>query len=69
MTGECQRQVFGQEAVAIVDDSQLLGTTAANLNADARGTCIERVLDQFLGNGNRSFDDLAGSDLVDHGNR
>ena len=69
VTCERQWQIFGHEAIAVVDHGQLLGAATANLDPNARGTCIERVLDQFFGDGDWSFDDLAGRNLIDHGDR
>jgi hypothetical protein len=52
-------------ANAVVTDTDQLRPAPLHIDVDAPGAGIETVLDQFLNHGRRSFDDLAGGDLID----
>ncbi len=62
---ECQRQILGQEAVAVVDDTDRLGAATGDLDPHLSRAGVERVLDQLLDHRTRALDDLTGSDLID----
>jgi hypothetical protein len=51
------------EPLSVTRKQALAATGCGDL--DARGAGIDGVFDQFLGSAGRSFDDLAGGDLVD----
>ncbi|MNZ74185.1 hypothetical protein D3C78_926280 [compost metagenome] len=64
MAGQRQRQVVRLDAGAVVAHAQQLDAALLDLDVDARGACIEAVLEQLLGHRGRPLDHLAGSDLV-----
>lgn len=63
MTGERQRHLLRRNAAAVVGDGDALDAALFQAHGDLRGAGIERVLQQFLDDGGRAFDDFAGSDL------
>ena len=52
--------------LAVVADADELAAAGFDLDADAVGPGIERVLQQFLDHGGGAIDDFAGGDLVRH---
>src|SRR6476659_5747198 len=64
-----QRQVDRGDAVAVVAHADQAHAAFLEIDVDPARTRIQRVLDQFLDHGCRTFDDLAGRDLVDEGVR
>ncbi len=69
MAFERQRQFRLGETAAIVAHADQLESCAFDIDLDARGTRIERVLDQFLDHRRRPLDHLAGGDLIDERGR
>ena len=67
MPADGKRQILRPHAASIVDDPQQRLAAAGRRHLDAGRACVDRILDQFLRCTGRSFDDLAGSDLVDEG--
>jgi hypothetical protein len=62
-----ERQFARRDAGAVVDDADQVQPAARGRDLDAGGAGVERVLDEFLHDARRPFDDLARGDLVDHG--
>ena len=58
-------RVLRSHAGSVVGDGDEVAAAAADLDAHARRTGVERVLDELLDHGSRAFDHLAGGDLVD----
>ena len=65
MARDGQRQVVGVNSLAVVRDANELGAPVDDLDIDAGGQGIEAVLQEFLDDAARAFDDLTGGDLVD----
>jgi hypothetical protein len=65
MPPDGQSKVVGAHAAAIVDDAQQSLAAAGGGHLDTGSTGIDGILNQFLRRTGRSFDDLAGGDLVD----
>jgi hypothetical protein len=63
----CQRQLVRRDAAAVVADADQADTAFFQVDVDAAGAGIERVLDQLLDHRRGAFDHLAGGDLVDEG--
>ena len=61
-----KQRVVTIHAVSVVADRHQLSAARCNLDIDPGRPRIESVLHQFLEYGCRTFDDLAGRDLVDH---
>ena len=59
-----EQRVVAGHAPAIVGDADQASAAGLNLDADAGGAGIERVLQQLLDDGGGAVDDLAGGDLV-----
>ena len=59
-----QQGVVAVHAVAVVGDADQLAPAGFDLDADAVGAGIERVLQQFLDHRGRPVHHLAGGDLV-----
>ena len=66
VAGHRQLQFVRCDAGPVVDDADQAQPAAGRGDFDPGGAGIERVLDQFLDDARRAFDDLAGGDLVDH---
>ena len=62
-----QRQLVRGDAAAVVADADQAHAAFLQIDVDAAGAGVERVLDQLLDHRRRAFDDLAGGDLVDQG--
>ena len=58
------RASSGVHPFAIVLDADLLLAAELDVNRDAAGTGVDRVLDELLDDRGRALDDLAGGDLV-----
>ena len=67
MARDRQRQFVGGDAAAVVADADQADAAFLEVDVDAARAGVERVLDQFLDDGRRPFDDFAGGDLVDQG--
>jgi hypothetical protein len=65
VVAERQRQVVGVDAAAVIDDADQVGTALLDIDIDARAAGVNGVLQQFLDDAGRPFDDLARGDLVD----
>lgn len=63
MACQCQPELFGRDAATVIDDGDALDTTVFKPDLDLGGAGIDCVLEQFLDDGGRSFDDFAGRDL------
>ena len=66
MAFEGQQRVVAHHAAAVVGDADEAPAACLNLDEDARGAGVERILQQFLDHGGGAVDDLAGGDLVGH---
>ncbi len=64
---EGQRQLAERDAVAVVLDDQAGEAAVAHGDRDAARAGVQRVLAEFLDDGRRPFDHLAGGDAVDGG--
>ena len=64
MALEGQQSVVAIHAVAIVGDADQLSPAALNLDANAHGSSVERVLKELLDHGRGPIDHLAGGDLI-----
>jgi hypothetical protein len=64
---EGQGQVAERDAVAVVVDGERRQAAVLERDRDLARAGVEAVLDQFLDDGRRPFDDLAGGDAVDGG--
>lgn len=64
-----QRQLLGRDAAAIVADADQADAAFLQVDIDALGARVERVLDQLLHHGGGPLDHFAGGDLVDEGVR
>jgi len=60
-----QHQFIARETNAIVADADQAYPTLLQIDIQAHGTGIERILDQLLDHRGRAFDHLTGSNLVD----
>jgi hypothetical protein len=60
-----QRQLFRCDAAAVVTDADQADTALFQIDVDAAGAGIDRVLDQFLDHRRGPFDHFASGDLVD----
>ena len=58
------RQLLGTHAVAIVLDHQTRQPAALDAHADRPRTRIQRILNQLLGGGSRTLDNLARRNAV-----
>ncbi len=65
--GHRKRQVVGGDAAAIVADADEFGPAFLQRDLDPARPGVDGVLDEFLHDAGRSFDDLTGGDLVDEG--
>ncbi len=61
---ECKDRVVARHAFAVVRDAHEAAACACDLDLDAGGAGIERVLDELLCDGGGAFDDFARGDLV-----
>jgi hypothetical protein len=50
--------------VAVVGDADKAAAAGLDIDANLGGAGVERVLEQFLDDGRRAFDYLAGGDFV-----
>ena len=64
MALEGQQSVVAIHAVAVVGDADQLSPAAFDLDANAHGAGVERVLKEFLDDRCRPIDHLAGGDLI-----
>ena len=64
MTLEGQQGVIAAHAVAVIDDADELAASGFDLDANARGACVERVFEKLLDDGGRALDDLSGGNLI-----
>ena len=64
MALEGQHGVVAAHAVAVVAHADELAPARLDLDADARGTGVQRVLQQLLHHGGGALHHLAGGDLV-----
>jgi hypothetical protein len=62
---ERKRQLAHSDSGAVVAHAQQADAALLDLDRDVPRPGVERILDQLLGDGSRTLDDLAGSDLVD----
>jgi hypothetical protein len=65
VTGERERQLAGDDAMAVVAHADQSYAAVLDVHSDLSGAGVERVLDQFLDHGGGPLDDLARGDLVD----
>ena len=63
LNGECELGLT--HTMAVIGDRDQRTAAVAQGDVDATRAGIERVLDQLFDDRGRSFDDLAGGDLVD----
>ncbi len=66
MAFQAEQAVIAAHARSIVDHSNQAASASLDFHRDARGSGIERVLDQLLHHACRPFDDLTGGDLIGH---
>jgi hypothetical protein len=65
MPAQCQRQVVGRDAAAVVGDADQAHAAFFELHVDLRGAGVEAVFQQFLEHRGRALHHLAGRDLAD----
>jgi hypothetical protein len=65
VAGQRQRQLLWRNAASVVGDGDALDAALLQAHGDLGGAGIERVLQQFLDHGRRTFDHLASGDLRD----
>ena len=65
MGSNCQGQVIGFNARTIITHANQACAALLDIDFDASRPRIQAVFDQFLDHRRRSFDHLAGSDLID----
>ena len=59
-----QQGVVAHHSAAVIGDLDELAATGFDVHANAGGTCVERVFEQFLDHRGRAFHHLSGGDLV-----
>ena len=64
MTFESENRIVAHHAFAVVGDFQQASTAGFDLNRDVGGAGVDRILDEFLGDRSRTFNDFAGGDLI-----
>ncbi len=64
MTFEGEQSIVADHAMAVVGDADEFAAAGFDLDTDASGAGVNGVLKQFLDDGGRTLDDLAGGDLV-----
>ncbi len=69
MRRDRQRQLIGADAAAVIDHADQFHAPLPYRHVDPRGTGIDGVLQQFLDDARRAFDDFAGGDFIDHARR
>jgi len=67
MGNDSQGKVFCGDPGPVVDDTDRVEPPLLEVNLDAGGPPIEGILDKLFDDTGRTFDDLAGGDLVDQG--
>jgi len=67
MALERQAHLVGRNAATVVADQQTPYPALLDFHLDPRRLGIEAVFHQFLNDGHRAFNHLAGGDLVDEG--
>ena len=65
MRRDRERQIVGLDAAAVVAHADQPRAAGFDVDLDAPRAGVETVLDEFLDDGRRPLDDLAGGDLVD----
>jgi hypothetical protein len=65
VAGQRQRQLLWRNAASVVGDGDALDAALLQAHGDLGGAGIERVLQQFLDHGRRTFDHLASGNLRD----
>ncbi len=65
MRAQGDRQIFSRNSGAVVDDFDEIQAPALQRDGHAGGAGVHGVLDEFLDDRCRAFDDLAGRDLAD----
>ena len=66
MSFDAERGVLPVHPLAVIGHSDEASAAGLQLHLEDGGTCVDRILDEFLHDACRSLDHLAGSDLVDH---
>ena len=66
MAGHGQHQLVGLDPAAIVGHAHQFRAAFFHRHVDPPGSRVDRVLHQLLDDAGRTFNDLAGGDLVDH---
>jgi hypothetical protein len=69
VAGECEFQLIGRDAAAVVNHADQLDPALLYRDVDAPRSGVERILDKFLDHARRPLDHLAGRDLIDDGRR
>ena len=64
MALEGEQRIVAHHAATVVHDADELAAAAFDLDADAGGAGVERVLEQLLDHGRGTVDHFAGGDLV-----
>jgi hypothetical protein len=67
MAGEREREVFGRNAAAVIDDADQFTAALFQVNLQSRRAGVDGVFEQFLDDARRPFDDFARGDLGDDG--
>ena len=66
MAGHGQQQLVGLDPAAVVGHPHQFRAAFFDRHVDPAGSGVDRVLHQLLDDTGRTFNDLAGGDLVDH---
>ena len=69
MGRDCQRQIIGLNASAVVDDAYQGNATLFECHVDARRSGIEGILEQFFYDARWPFNHLSGGNPVDNRHR
>ena len=66
MAGEGERQLFGVDAAAVVDDADEGDAAVGDLDADPGGAGVEGVLDELFDDGCRPLNHFTSGDAAGH---
>src|SRR5215475_2469716 len=65
MAGKGKRQIVCENAAAVIDHTDEFRASLFDIDLDSGRTGVDGILQEFLDDAGRPFDDLAGSDFGD----